>query len=60
MYYQINDRKFEIDDDKFWKDGKPFQIIGGDVHYFRILPEVFIHFFSLKQWHFLFLFFSLK
>ncbi|KAF3450599.1 hypothetical protein FNV43_RR06688 [Rhamnella rubrinervis] len=32
-------RKFEIDDDKFWKDGEPFQIIGGDLHYFRVLPE---------------------
>ncbi|XP_019228567.1 PREDICTED: beta-galactosidase 17 isoform X2 [Nicotiana attenuata] len=34
-----NERKFEIADDMFWKDGKPFQIIGGDVHYFRVLPE---------------------
>ncbi|KAG4115212.1 hypothetical protein ERO13_D12G069201v2 [Gossypium hirsutum] len=25
--------------DKFWKDGKPFQITGGDLHYFRVLPE---------------------
>ncbi|KAK6264230.1 hypothetical protein SCA6_019664 [Theobroma cacao] len=32
-------RKFEIAEDMFWKDGKPFQIIGGDLHYFRILPE---------------------
>ncbi|XP_034207949.1 beta-galactosidase 17 isoform X2 [Prunus dulcis] len=32
-------RKFEISDDKFWKDGQPFQIIGGDLHYFRVLPE---------------------
>ncbi|CAN1286585.1 Beta-galactosidase 17 [Linum perenne] len=32
-------RAFEIADDKFWKDGNPFQIIGGDLHYFRILPE---------------------
>ncbi|CAH9073495.1 unnamed protein product [Cuscuta epithymum] len=30
---------FEIADDMFWKDGKPFRIIGGDVHYFRIHPE---------------------
>ena len=22
------------------KDGAPFQIVGGDVHYFRIVPEV--------------------
>ncbi|KAK9131170.1 hypothetical protein Sjap_011657 [Stephania japonica] len=32
-------KSFEIGDDKFWKDGKPFQIIGGDVHYFRIVPQ---------------------
>ncbi|XP_010537559.1 PREDICTED: beta-galactosidase 17 [Tarenaya hassleriana] len=32
-------RKFYIKDDKFWKDGNPFQIIGGDLHYFRVLPE---------------------
>ncbi|KAL8122854.1 beta-galactosidase 17 [Apium graveolens] len=32
-------RKFEIADDMFWKDGKPFRIIGGDLHYFRVLPE---------------------
>lgn len=32
-------RKFEIADDMFWKDGEPFRIIGGDVHYFRVLPE---------------------
>lgn len=23
----------------FWKDNSPFQIIGGDLHYFRILPQ---------------------
>ncbi|KAF6157131.1 hypothetical protein GIB67_041592 [Kingdonia uniflora] len=34
----INSRAFEIDDDKFWKDGEQFQIIGGDVHYFRVHP----------------------
>ncbi|VFQ70906.1 unnamed protein product [Cuscuta campestris] len=33
------ERTFEIADDMFWKDGQPFRIIGGDVHYFRILPE---------------------
>ncbi|KAL5579483.1 hypothetical protein UlMin_011925 [Ulmus minor] len=32
-------RKFEIAEDKFWKNGQPFQIIGGDLHYFRIHPE---------------------
>ncbi|KAH9607420.1 hypothetical protein KSS87_007510 [Heliosperma pusillum] len=34
-----NVRKFEIADDMFWKDGEPFRIIGGDLHYFRVLPE---------------------
>lgn len=33
-------RKFYIKDDSFWKDGNHFQIIGGDLHYFRVLPEV--------------------
>ncbi|XP_010471343.1 PREDICTED: beta-galactosidase 17-like isoform X2 [Camelina sativa] len=32
-------RKFYIKDDIFWKDGIAFQIIGGDLHYFRVLPE---------------------
>ncbi|EPS69288.1 beta-galactosidase, partial [Genlisea aurea] len=32
-------RKFEIKDDMFWKDNKPFRIIGGDLHYFRVHPE---------------------
>ncbi|EMS49254.1 Beta-galactosidase 8 [Triticum urartu] len=32
-------RRFWIEDDAFWKDGAPFQIVGGDVHYFRIVPE---------------------
>ncbi|XP_047341549.1 beta-galactosidase 17 isoform X2 [Impatiens glandulifera] len=36
---KVNVQKFEIADDKFWKDEKPFQIIGGDLHYFRVLPE---------------------
>ncbi|KAL8159264.1 hypothetical protein V2J09_000801 [Rumex salicifolius] len=36
---KIDVRAFDIDDDLFWKDGKPFQIIGGDLHYFRILPQ---------------------
>ncbi|MQM00502.1 hypothetical protein Taro_033237 [Colocasia esculenta] len=30
---------FRISDDTFWKDDQPFQIIGGDLHYFRVLPE---------------------
>ncbi|CDY11134.1 BnaC06g23860D [Brassica napus] len=32
-------RKFYIKDDMFWKGENPFQIIGGDLHYFRVLPE---------------------
>lgn len=35
----IRNPTFEIEDDKFWRDGQPFQIIGGDLHYFRIVPE---------------------
>ncbi|XP_057978468.1 beta-galactosidase 17 isoform X2 [Malania oleifera] len=35
----VNARKFEIADDMFWKDGRPFQIIGGDLHYFRVHPK---------------------
>ncbi|KAJ0985524.1 hypothetical protein J5N97_003880 [Dioscorea zingiberensis] len=34
------DRRFWIADDKFWKDGEPFQIIGGDLHYFRVVPRL--------------------
>ncbi|THF94280.1 hypothetical protein TEA_023431 [Camellia sinensis var. sinensis] len=37
---KVNVRKFKIAEDMFWKDGKPFQIIGGDLHYFRVLPEL--------------------
>lgn len=40
LNWQGDKNKFEIADDMFWKDGKPFQIIGGDLHYFRVLPEV--------------------
>ena len=29
---------FEIKDE-FYLDGKPFQIISGGIHYFRVLPE---------------------
>uniref|UniRef100_A0A452ZPD5 beta-galactosidase n=1 Tax=Aegilops tauschii subsp. strangulata TaxID=200361 RepID=A0A452ZPD5_AEGTS len=32
-------RRFWIEGDAFWKDGARFQIVGGDVHYFRIVPE---------------------
>ncbi|KAJ1263835.1 hypothetical protein BS78_09G217200 [Paspalum vaginatum] len=32
-------RRFWIENDTFLKDGTPFQIVGGDVHYFRIVPE---------------------
>ncbi|XP_010262091.1 PREDICTED: beta-galactosidase 17 [Nelumbo nucifera] len=37
--HSVKARKFDICDDMFWKDGQPFQIIGGDLHYFRVLPE---------------------
>ena len=30
--------KFEIKD-TFYLDGKPFQIISGAIHYFRVVPE---------------------
>ncbi|RYR42477.1 hypothetical protein Ahy_A08g038958 isoform B [Arachis hypogaea] len=33
-------RNFEISRDMFWKDSQPFQIIGGDLHYFRVHPQV--------------------
>ncbi|GAV90568.1 Glyco_hydro_35 domain-containing protein [Cephalotus follicularis] len=36
---KLSARKFEITEDKFWKDGQPFQVIGGDLHYFRVHPE---------------------
>ncbi|XP_062156120.1 beta-galactosidase 17 [Alnus glutinosa] len=39
QHKKVTTRKFEIANDMFWKDGKPFQIIGGDLHYFRVLPE---------------------
>ncbi|XP_050232646.1 beta-galactosidase 17 isoform X2 [Mercurialis annua] len=32
-------RSFEINEDMFWRDGETFRIIGGDLHYFRILPQ---------------------
>uniref|UniRef100_A0A1J3KAF8 Beta-galactosidase n=1 Tax=Noccaea caerulescens TaxID=107243 RepID=A0A1J3KAF8_NOCCA len=34
-----DEKNFYIKDDMFWKDENPFQIIGGDLHYFRVLPE---------------------
>ncbi|GAB2293347.1 Beta-galactosidase 17 [Dionaea muscipula] len=40
LKHQHHARKFEIADDKFWKDGEFFQILGGDLHYFRVLPEL--------------------
>ncbi|KAL0415095.1 UNVERIFIED_CONTAM: Beta-galactosidase 17 [Sesamum latifolium] len=36
---KVDERKFEIARDMFWKDGEPFRIIGGDLHYFRVHPE---------------------
>jgi len=28
-----------FDDDHFLMDGKPYQIISGTIHYFRVVPE---------------------
>ncbi|KAI3979425.1 hypothetical protein MKX01_001617 [Papaver californicum] len=36
---QVDTRSFGIANDVFLKDGHQFQIIGGDLHYFRIHPE---------------------
>jgi len=30
---------FEIKSDNFYLDGKPFQVISGSIHYFRVMPE---------------------
>ena len=30
---------FAIKEGSFWLDGKPFQIISGSIHYFRVVPE---------------------
>lgn len=30
---------FEIKSDSFYLDGKPFQVISGSIHYFRVVPE---------------------
>ena len=30
---------FEIKQDNFYLDGKPFQVISGSIHYFRVVPE---------------------
>ncbi|XP_028550449.1 beta-galactosidase 8 [Dendrobium catenatum] len=38
-FHKDNIRGFKIAGDMFWKDGQPFRIIGGDLHYFRVLPE---------------------
>ncbi|KAL6585160.1 Beta-galactosidase 17 [Orobanche minor] len=36
---KLDERKFGIAEDMFWKDGEPFRIIGGDLHYFRVHPK---------------------
>lgn len=38
--------KFEIDRDKFLKDGKEIKIISGAVHYFRNMPDIWEHIFK--------------
>ena len=30
---------FEIKNDSFYLEGKPFQVISGSIHYFRVVPE---------------------
>ncbi|CAA6671675.1 unnamed protein product [Spirodela intermedia] len=39
LILQAGFRSFRISDDMFWKDNQQFQIIGGDLHYFRVLPQ---------------------
>ncbi|ERN16475.1 hypothetical protein AMTR_s00052p00218230 [Amborella trichopoda] len=36
---EVSRKGFWISNDMFWKDNVPYRIIGGDVHYFRVLPE---------------------
>jgi hypothetical protein len=38
--HSTNSRSFEISGDMFVKDGLPFRILGGELHYFRILPQL--------------------
>lgn len=33
-------RKLEISGDNFYLDGKPFRILSGAIHYFRVIPEL--------------------
>ncbi|KAG0588325.1 hypothetical protein KC19_2G234600 [Ceratodon purpureus] len=33
---------FVIEDDMFLKDGVPFRILGGDLHYFRVHPQLWM------------------
>lgn len=35
----VSASRFEIGDDLFLLDGKPFKIISGSIHYFRVVPE---------------------
>ncbi|XP_024532429.1 beta-galactosidase 8 [Selaginella moellendorffii] len=35
----VQSRSFSIENDAFYKDGEPFRILGGEIHYFRIVPE---------------------
>ena len=37
---------FEIKGNEFLKNGKPFKIISGDVHYFRNLPQTWKNIFK--------------
>eukprot|EP00850_Spirogloea_muscicola_P020563 SM000220S07042 [mRNA] locus=s220:47557:52609:+ [translate_table: standard] len=33
------ERAFKILADEFWRDGKPFRLLSGSIHYFRIHPQ---------------------
>jgi len=32
-------RSFEVQGNNFVKDGQPYRIVSGSIHYFRIVPE---------------------
>ncbi|OAE20031.1 hypothetical protein AXG93_2584s1150 [Marchantia polymorpha subsp. ruderalis] len=37
--YDTGAKSFYIANDTFYKDGSPFRILGGDLHYFRVHPQ---------------------
>eukprot|EP00878_Enallax_costatus_P024382 GHUV01026018.1.p1 GENE.GHUV01026018.1~~GHUV01026018.1.p1 ORF type:complete len:192 (+),score=19.21 GHUV01026018.1:633-1208(+) len=38
--YNAANRSFTIEDDQFWRDGQPFRILSGSIHYHRIPPDL--------------------